>query len=165
MSLYPSTVTLNNLPHSVHGEVPDLIDLMGRNPLCCQCQKECFNAADKFSAGFKIGLDMLWTGASGLPNPVEFILDGYLQLLPLAPFGDDEMPLVRPRALNPVAVTRETPTQGRHRKSVLHCLGSAEWSFPTVRFGYYYLGRRHSERKTPFRVSLRRCFSYPVSRL
>ena len=78
--------------------------------------------------------------------------------------GDDEMPLVRPRALKPVAVTRETPTQGRHRKCVLHCLGSAEWSFPTVRFGYCYLGRRHSERKTPFRVSLR-CFSYPVSRL
>ena len=23
-----------------------------------------------------MGLDMLWTGASGLPNPVEFILDG-----------------------------------------------------------------------------------------
>ena len=22
-----------------------------------------------------MGLDMLWTGASGLPNPVEFILD------------------------------------------------------------------------------------------
>ena len=78
--------------------------------------------------------------------------------------GDDEMPLVRPQALKPVAVTRETPTQGRHRKCVLHCLGSAEWSFPTVRFGYCYPGRRHSERKTPFRVSLR-CFSYPVSRL
>ena len=53
--------------------------------------------------------------------------------------GDDEIPLVRPRALKPVAETRETPTQVRHRKSVLHCLGSAEWSFPTVRFGYYYL--------------------------
>ena len=35
---------------------------------------------------------------------------------------DDERPLVRPRALKPVAVTRETPTQGRHRKCVLHYL-------------------------------------------
>ena len=31
-------------------------------------------------------------------------------------------PLVRPRVLKPVAETRETPTQGRHRKCVLHCL-------------------------------------------
>ena len=44
---------------------------------------------------------------------------------------DDERPLVRPRVLKPVAETRETPTQSRHRKCVLHCLvGSAEWSFP-----------------------------------
>ena len=44
---------------------------------------------------------------------------------------DDERPLVRPRALKPVAETRETPTWSRHRKCVLHCLvGSAEWSFP-----------------------------------
>ena len=35
---------------------------------------------------------------------------------------DDERPLVKPRALKPVAVTRETPTQGRHRKCVLHYL-------------------------------------------
>ena len=35
---------------------------------------------------------------------------------------DDERPLVRPRALKPVAVSRETPTQGRHRKCVLHYL-------------------------------------------
>ena len=35
---------------------------------------------------------------------------------------DDERPLVRPRALRPVAITRETPTQGRHRKCVLHYL-------------------------------------------
>ena len=44
---------------------------------------------------------------------------------------DDERPLVRPRVLKPVAETRETPTQGRHQKCVLHCLiGSAEWSIP-----------------------------------
>ena len=44
---------------------------------------------------------------------------------------DDERPLVRPRVLNPVAETRETPSQGRHRKCVLHCLiGCAEWSIP-----------------------------------
>ena len=86
LALEKTPVDLIALPHSVHGEVPDLIYLLGRNPLCCQCQKECFNAADKFSAGFKTGLDMLWTGASGFPNPVEFILDGYLQLCPLAPF-------------------------------------------------------------------------------
>ena len=31
----------------------------------------------------------------------------------------------------PIAVTRETPTQSRLRKCVLHCLvGSTEWSFP-----------------------------------
>ena len=49
---------------------------------------------------------------------------------------DDERPLARPRVLKPVAETRETPTQGRHQKCVLHCLiGSAEWSFPlTVGF-------------------------------
>ena len=86
---------------------------------------------------------------------------------------DDERPLVRPRVLKPVAETRETPTQNRHRKCVLHCLiGSAEWSIPPTtwvliprglhRLGYPDpLGRRHSERKTPFRVSLR-SFSYPV---
>ena len=80
---------------------------------------------------------------------------------------DDERPLVRPRVLKPVAVTRETPAQDRHRECVLHCLiGSAEWSIPPTGWvliprGLYRLGypdppgRRHSERKTPFRVSLR----------
>ena len=44
---------------------------------------------------------------------------------------DDERPLVRPRVLKPMAETRETSTQGRHRKCVLHCpIGCAEWSIP-----------------------------------
>ena len=44
---------------------------------------------------------------------------------------DDEGQLAKLRGFKPIAVTRETPTQGRHRKCVLHCLiGSAEWSFP-----------------------------------
>ena len=44
---------------------------------------------------------------------------------------DDEGPLARLRVFKPIAVTRETPTQSRLRKCVLHCLtGSAEWSFP-----------------------------------
>ena len=33
--------------------------------------------------------------------------------------------------LKPIAETRKTPTQDRHRKCALHCLiGSAEWSIP-----------------------------------
>ena len=80
---------------------------------------------------------------------------------------DDERPLAKPRVLKPVAETRETPTQGRHRTCVLHCLiGSAEWSIPPAGWvliprGLYRLGdpdplgRRHSKRKTLFRVSLR----------
>ena len=49
---------------------------------------------------------------------------------------DDEGQLARLQVLKPIAVTRETPTQDRHRKCVLHCLiGSVEWSFPpTVGF-------------------------------
>ena len=49
---------------------------------------------------------------------------------------DDEGQLARLQVLKPLAVTRETPTQDRHRKCVLHCLiGSVEWSFPpTVGF-------------------------------
>ena len=44
---------------------------------------------------------------------------------------DDEGQLARLRVLKPIAVTRETPTQSRLRKCVLHRLvGSAEWSFP-----------------------------------
>ena len=44
---------------------------------------------------------------------------------------DDEGQLARLRGFKPIAVTRETPTQSRLRKCVLHCLvGSAEWSFP-----------------------------------
>ena len=65
-------VDLVDLSHSMHDEVLDLMDLLGSDLHCCQFHKDCFDAADKFSAGFKIGLDMLWTGASGLPNLVEF---------------------------------------------------------------------------------------------
>ena len=44
---------------------------------------------------------------------------------------DDEGQLAKLRVFKPIAVTRETPTQSRLRKCVLHCLvGSAEWSFP-----------------------------------
>ena len=47
--------------------------------------------------------------------------------------GDDERPLVRQRVLKPVAESRETPIQNRHRKCVLHCLiGSTGWSFPLI---------------------------------
>ena len=49
------------------------------------CRDNFLNATDKFSARFKIGLDILSTGASGTPNLVEFIIEGFLQMLPLAP--------------------------------------------------------------------------------
>ena len=89
--------------------------------------------------------------------------------------NDDERPLVRPRALKPVAVTRETPTQGLHRKCVLHYLNrQCRVVVSTDRLGVdpqrpYRLGDpdplgwQHSECKTPFRVSLR-SFSYPVEK-
>ena len=76
---------------------------------------------------------------------------------------DDERPLVRPRALKPVAVARETPTQGRHRKCVLHYLNrQCRVSFPPTSWvliprGLYRiaypepLGRQCSECRTPFR--------------
>ena len=48
LALEKTLINLVDLPHSVHDEVDDLIDLLGLNPLCGQFQKECFNAADKF---------------------------------------------------------------------------------------------------------------------
>ena len=87
---------------------------------------------------------------------------------------DDERPLVRPRALKPLAVTRELRLRaGTESVSFTTLIGSAEWSFPPIgwvsiprglyRLGYPDpLGRQHSECKTPFRVSLR-SFSHPVS--
>ena len=84
LALEKTPVDLVDLPHSVLEEVRDLIDLPGWFPLCGQFQKECFNAADKFSPVSKIGFDMLWSDASGFPNLVEPPLDGYLQLHPLA---------------------------------------------------------------------------------
>ena len=57
----------------------------GGTPFACQFQKECFNATDKISAEFKIRLDILSTSASDSPNLVEFLLEGFLQMLPLAP--------------------------------------------------------------------------------
>ena len=86
LALEKTPVDLVDLPHSVQGEVLDLICLLGRNPLCCQFHNECLSATDKFSAEFKIRLDILSTGASDLPNLVEFIYEGILQFLPLAPF-------------------------------------------------------------------------------
>ena len=48
--------------------------------------------------------------------------------------------------LKPIAVTRETPTQSRLRKCVLHRLvGSAEWSFPPA-VGF---SRRHERLGIP----------------
>ena len=57
LALENTPVDLVDLLHSVLEEVRDLFDLPGWFPLCDQFQKECFNAADKFSAGLKIGLD------------------------------------------------------------------------------------------------------------
>ena len=58
---------------------------------------------------------------------------------------DDEAQLARLRVLKPIAVTRETPTQSRLRKCVLHRLvGSAEWSFPPNRGDLQT--RRHERR-------------------
>ena len=84
---------LVDLPHSVHGECePDLTPkLLGRNqPLCCQCQKECFIRSwpISLSAGFKMGAVIsLWTWKRNrviIRHPVEFILGcDTLQLLPL----------------------------------------------------------------------------------
>ena len=86
LALEKTPVDLVDLPHSVQGEVLDLICLLGRNPLCCQFHNECLSATDKFSAEFKIRPDILSTGASDLPNLVEFIPEGFPQFLPLAPF-------------------------------------------------------------------------------
>ena len=59
---------------------------------------------------------------------------------------DDEAQLARLRVLKPIAVTRETPTQSRLRKCVLHRLvGSAEWSFPPA-VGF---SRRHERLGIP----------------
>ena len=59
---------------------------------------------------------------------------------------DDEGQLARLRVLKPIAVTRETPTQSRLRKCVLHRLvGSAEWSFPPA-VGF---SRRHERLGIP----------------
>ena len=57
LALEKTPVDLVDLLHSVLEEVRDLIDLPAWFPLCDQFHKECFDAADKFSAGFKIGLD------------------------------------------------------------------------------------------------------------
>ena len=84
LALENTLVELVDLPHSELEEVLDLIDLPGWFPLCGKFQKECFNAADKFSAVSKIGLDMLWNGASGFPNLVEQLHEGFLQMHPLA---------------------------------------------------------------------------------
>ena len=54
LALEKTPVDLVDLPHSVQGEVFDLICLLGRNPLCCQFHNECLSATDKFSAEFKI---------------------------------------------------------------------------------------------------------------
>ena len=69
LALEKSPIDLVDLPHSVYGEALDLICRLRWHPLCgqFQIQKEGFNAADKFNAGFKTGLDILSTGASGPP--------------------------------------------------------------------------------------------------
>ena len=86
LALEKTPVDLVGLPHNLRVEVSDLIDILRWNPLCGQCRKECFNTVDMFSAEFKIRLNILSTGASDSPNFVEFIHEGFLQFLPLAPF-------------------------------------------------------------------------------
>ena len=85
LAIEKTLIDLVDLPHSVREEVPDLRDLPGWHPLCGQLRKDCRNASDMRFAASKMDLDVHWTGVSGSPNLVEQILDGFLQMLPLAP--------------------------------------------------------------------------------